>query len=185
MKIKARAEFTGGEGIQGTEAGGFGGIANERVGVFAGAQRAVGFVAAVGEGFRTNASQDSTDVVFNALEHKQVWRCEQLLLLKQQGARRVPINAFKANFVARAKLSQAVQVGGNHVGNLRIAAGGLLFHKKDDRQARGGNLYGADRNAFGNHFSAGAPRDGPALETKAHAIGFFRDAIRAFVELFL
>ena len=54
--------------------GGFGGIVNERVGVFAGAQRAVGFVAAVGEGFRTNASQGSTDVVFNALEHKQVWR---------------------------------------------------------------------------------------------------------------
>ena len=31
--------------------GGFGGIVNERVGVFAGAQGAVGFVAAVGEGF--------------------------------------------------------------------------------------------------------------------------------------
>ena len=63
--------------------GGFGGIVNECVGVFAGAQGAVGFLAAVGEGFRTNASQDSTDVVFSALAHKQVWRCEQLLLLKQ------------------------------------------------------------------------------------------------------
>ena len=62
---------------------GFGGIVDERVGVFAGAQRAVGFVAAAGEGFGTNASQDSTDVVFNALEHKQVWRCQQMLLLKQ------------------------------------------------------------------------------------------------------
>jgi hypothetical protein len=88
--------------------GGFGGIVNERVGVLSRAQRAVGFVAAVGEGFGTNASQDSTDVVFNALEHKQVWRCEQLLLLLQQGAGRVPINAFKSNLVARAKLPQAV-----------------------------------------------------------------------------
>ena len=83
MKIEARAEFAGGEAIQGTEAGGFGGIAKQRVGVFAGAQCAVGFVAAVGEGFRTNASQDSADVVFNALEHEQVWRCQQFLLLKQ------------------------------------------------------------------------------------------------------
>jgi hypothetical protein len=49
--------------------GGFGGIVDERVGSFAGAQGAVGFVAAVGEGSRTNASQDSTDVVFNALKH--------------------------------------------------------------------------------------------------------------------
>ncbi len=63
--------------------GGFGGIAKQRVGVFSRAQGSVRFVAAVGEGFRTNASQDSADVVFNALEHKQVWRCEQLLLLKQ------------------------------------------------------------------------------------------------------
>src|SRR5260370_24567988 len=101
-------------------------MVNERVGVLSGAQRGVGFVAAVGEGFRTNASQDSTDVVFNALAHKQVWRCEQLLLLEQQGACSVPINAFKSNLVARAKLAEAVQVGGNHVGNLRIAAGRLL-----------------------------------------------------------
>jgi len=63
--------------------GGFGGIVNERVGVFAGAQRAVGFVAAVGESFGANASQDPTDVVFNALERKQVWRYQQLLLLEQ------------------------------------------------------------------------------------------------------
>jgi hypothetical protein len=56
--------------------GGFGRIVNERVGLFAGAQRAVGLVVAVGGGFRTNASQDSADVVFNALEHKQVWRCQ-------------------------------------------------------------------------------------------------------------
>jgi hypothetical protein len=57
-------------------------IVDERVGGFAGAQGAAGFIA-VGEGFRANASQDSTDAVFNVLEHKQVWRCEQLLLLKQ------------------------------------------------------------------------------------------------------
>ncbi len=63
--------------------GGFGGIVDERVGVFARAQRAFWFVAAVGKGFRTNASQDSADVVFNALGHKQVWRCQQFLLLKQ------------------------------------------------------------------------------------------------------
>jgi len=88
--------------------GGFGGIVNEGVAVLAGAQRAVGFVAAVGEGFRTNASQDPADVVFSALGHKQISRCEQLLLLQQQGAGRVPVDAFKAKLVARAKLSQAV-----------------------------------------------------------------------------
>ena len=60
------------------------------------------------EGFGTNASQDPTDVVFSALGHKQISRCEQLLLLQQQGAGRVPVDAFKAKLVARAKLSQAV-----------------------------------------------------------------------------
>src|SRR5260370_5436372 len=100
--------------------------------MFSRAQGSVRLVAAVGESFRTNASQGSADVVFNALEHKQVWRCEQLLLLKQQGAGLLPVNAFKANLVARTKLSQAVQVGGNHVRNLRIASGGLLFHNHDD-----------------------------------------------------
>ena len=63
--------------------GGFGGIVNECVGVFAGAQGAVGVVAAVGEGLGTNASQDSTDVVFGVLGHQQVWRGQQLLLLQQ------------------------------------------------------------------------------------------------------
>src|SRR6266478_6882336 len=86
-----------------------------------------------------NASQDSTVVVFNALGHKQVCRCEQLLLLKQQCAGGLPVNLLKANFVARAKLSEAMQVGGNHVGNLRIAAGGLLLYKQDDGQAASGN----------------------------------------------
>jgi hypothetical protein len=42
--------------------GGFGGMVDERVGVSAGAQGAVEF-AAVGKGFRTNASQDSADAV--------------------------------------------------------------------------------------------------------------------------
>src|SRR5260370_5361985 len=153
--------------------------------MFSRAQGSVRLVAAVGESFRTNASQDSADVVFNALEHKQAWRCEQLLLLKQQGAGRVPIDAFKSNLVARAKLSQAVQVGGNDVGDLRIAAGGLLFHKQDDGQAACGNLNGANRDAFGNHFSAGTLRNVLAFEAKAHAIGFFRDLIRALVEQLL
>ena len=107
----------------------FGGIENERVGVFAGAQGTVGFIAAVGEGSRTNASQGSTDVVFNALGHKQVRRCQQLLLLEQECAGGVPVDVLETNLVARAKLSEAVQVGGNHVGDLCIAAGGLLFHE--------------------------------------------------------
>src|ERR1700693_2516543 len=119
------------------------------------------------------------------LEHKQVWRREQLLLLQQQGAGRVPVNEFKANLVARAKLSEAVQVGGNHVGNLRIAPGGLLLHKQDDRLASGGNLHGAKGDTLGNHLSAGSLRDRRAFEAKAHAIGFFRDAKYAFVEQLL
>jgi hypothetical protein len=164
---------------------GFGGILDERVGVFAGAQRVVWFVAAIGKGFRTDASQDPTDVVFGALEHKQAWRCQQLLLLKQQGAGRVPVDAFQSNLVARAKLSDAVQVSGNHVRNLRIASGGLLFHKQDDRQASGGNLDGAKRNAFGNHFAVGSLRYRRTFEAETHAIGLFRDAIRAVVEQLL
>ncbi len=88
---------------------GFGGIEDERVGVFAGAQCAVEFVAAVGEGFRTNASQDSADVVFNALGHKQVWRCEQFLLLQQQGACGLPVNLPKANLADALKLALQYQ----------------------------------------------------------------------------
>ncbi len=38
-----------------------------------------------------------------------------MLLLEQQGASRVPVNFRKANVVARAKLSEAVQIGGNQV----------------------------------------------------------------------
>ena len=36
---------------------------------------------------------------YNALEHKQVWRCKQLLLLQQQGACGLPVNLFKSNLV--------------------------------------------------------------------------------------
>src|SRR5260370_16404622 len=103
--------------------------------MFSRAQGSVRLVAAVGESFRTNASQDSANVVYNALEHKQVWRCEQFLLLQQQGARSVPIDAFKSNLVARTKLSQAVQVLGNDVGTLPISPIHLSFPKKHVLQA--------------------------------------------------
>ena len=52
---------------------------------------------------------------YNALEHKQVWRCQQLRLLEQQGACRVPVDPLKAYLIAWTKLAQAGQIRGDHV----------------------------------------------------------------------
>jgi hypothetical protein len=57
-----------------------------------------------------------------------------------------------------------------------------LLHEKNDGQAFRWDLYGAKRNAFGNHLPGASPQYGGAFQTKAHAIGLLADTISGRVE---
>ena len=63
---------------------------------------------------------------------KQIIRPEQPLLLQEKFSRCFPRDQLEADFVARAKLPKAAEVGRDYVGDFGVAAGGLLFDERLD-----------------------------------------------------
>src|SRR5215470_19633156 len=103
-----------------------------------------GFLRAVGDGLWEFAHVTvEVDGGHGPSAYQQIWRGKQGLLLQQQSACSAPIDRLEADFVARAELAKAMKVCGNHVGDFRIAARGLLLDKQDDGLAAGGDLNGA------------------------------------------
>src|SRR5262249_7050554 len=100
---------------------------------------------------------------------------KQAFLLDQCTSCLVPSHLLEADFVARAKLAEAVEVSGDHVGDLRISAGGLLLNEENNRQAGGSDLNDAERHAFTDHLARDGFGDRSAFEAQAHAVGFFGD----------
>src|SRR5579885_2057689 len=108
-------------------------------------------------------------------------RMEPLLLLAQQGERLFEGDAFEADLVARAKLADRVHVGGNDVGDLGVAAGGLVLDEEEDGAAVRRHLHGAEGDAFGEHVP-GVAGERRTIEAQAHAVGLFGDAPGGGVE---
>src|SRR5260370_40839837 len=84
----------------------------------------------------------------------QIRRSKQLLLFHQQRPRRLPIDLFKSNLIPRPKLPEAMEIRRNHIGDLRIPARGLLFHKENNVLPSLRDLHSAESDALRNHLSA-------------------------------
>src|SRR5215475_9204605 len=112
-------------------------------------------------------------------------RFEKLFLLDEKPAGGLPIHRLKSDFIARAKLSEAAQIRRNHIRDLGITAGGLLFHKQYDRQSGRRDLHGAQGDAFRRHLGPAVYGKRSSLKPKPHAIRLLRNAVGAAVEDFL
>src|SRR5207249_4782228 len=112
---------------------------------------------------------------------------EPLLLIAHQFYCAFQGNSLKADAVAGAELAELPEIGGDDVGGLGVAAGGLVFDEEDDGLAVGGDLNCAQRDPFADHASDASAGRGErgAFEAYAHAVGFLASGVVGGVELVL
>ena len=84
---------------------------------------------------------------------------------------------FKSHLVSGLQLAQAAEVGGDHVGDLGVAAGGLPVGPHDDGLARGGHLHGPEGDAVGDDVAVGDVLDGGPVQAAAHAVKLVGDGV--------
>src|SRR5260370_16660437 len=91
---------------------------------------------------------------YKSARDDQIRRSKQLLLFRQQRPRRLPIDLFKSNLIPWPKLPEAMKIRRNHIGDLRISARGLLFHKENNGLPSLRYLHSTKRHTLRNHLSA-------------------------------
>jgi hypothetical protein len=75
---------------------------------------------------------------------------------------------LEPHLVARAQLSDAVQVGGYHARDLGVAAGGLVLHEREDRLSVRRHLERAQRHPLGEHRALALRRQRGPAQAKPH-----------------
>ncbi len=84
---------------------------------------------------------------------------------------------LEAHLVPRLQLAQQPEVGGDDVGDLGVAAGGLAVAQHNDGLALGGHLDGAEGDAVGDDVAVGDVLDDGAVQTAAHAVKLVGDGV--------
>src|SRR5580693_5046004 len=80
----------------------------------------------------------------------------------------------ETQWIAGTASSELRQVGGNHGGNFRVAAGRLVIGEKHDRLARAGYLNGAGGDRVGDNVPTAAVRQHRAIQAHPHAVRIIR-----------